>query len=268
MKATRVAAITFLVIVSAFCAAADWIAPSSYAHQSRDFPGSAPSVQHLLGTDDLGRDSFARVLYGTRVSLLLAPAAALLSTTIAALTGGIAGLTGRSTKKILMSVTDLFLSLPWLFLLITIRALLPLNTSGELSSALTFLLLGTLGWAAAARVVCSDADSLRSSDWTLLARASGHHGFRLFWIHMLPNLKAVLSAQLWISIPVFILAEANLGMLGLGVSEPLPSWGGLLGELSSFSNSSPHLWKFAPLILLFLVVSSIHLAMPSQEARR
>ena len=99
----------------------------------------------------------------------------------------------------------------------------------------------------------------------LLARACGSSGLRLLVRHILPNLKPVLYAQFWISIPVFILAEANLGMLGLGVAEPLPSWGSLLRELESFAAFSAHPWQFAPLLLLILTVSSFHLALQKQE---
>ena len=121
-------------------------------------PNAAPSGAHWLGTDQLGRDRFARLLYGTRISLLLAPAAALLSTALAGLIGGLAGYRGGGWQRFANSVTDLFLSLPWLFLLITVRALLPLNVSPAASVTVTFLLLGVLGWASAARVVCAGAD--------------------------------------------------------------------------------------------------------------
>jgi len=265
MKIIRIVAIVFLILIGAGCVFAGWIAPASYAHQFRDIPDAAPSHQHLLGTDDLGRDRFARLLYGTRISLLLAPAAALLSSLLAACIGGIAGFTGNWVERCVMAATDLFLSLPWLFLLITIRALLPLNISGVTSVVITFALLGSLGWAAAARVICADARTLTQSDFILLARASGSSGSRLFWRHLLPNLKPVVYAQFWISIPVFILTEANLGILGLGVAEPLPSWGGLLRELESFTVYSDEPWRFVPLILLVFVVSSFHLAVQKQE---
>ena len=123
------------------------------------------------------------------------------------------------------------MSLPWLFLLIMARALMPLNVSPLVSVLVTFLLLGILGWTTAARVLCASAASLRNSDFVMQARAAGIRGARLFWVHVLPNLKPVLYAQFWISIPVFILSEANLGILGLGVAEPMPSWGSLLKEL-------------------------------------
>jgi ABC-type dipeptide/oligopeptide/nickel transport system permease subunit len=265
MKWIRVAAIVFLVAISSACLLADFVAPATYEQQFRDVPDAAPSNHHLLGTDDLGRDRFSRLLYGTRVSLLLAPAAALLSSLLAALIGGAAGFIGGWLEACVMAATDLFLSLPWLFLLITVRAFLPLNVSPIASVTITFALLGCLGWAAAARVVCADARALCASDIVLLARATGCSGLRLLCRHIVPNLKPVLYAQFWISIPVFILTEANLGMLGLGVAEPLPSWGSLLRELESFSALSLQPCQFAPLVLLVVTVSCFHLAMQKQE---
>jgi ABC-type dipeptide/oligopeptide/nickel transport system permease subunit len=265
MKWARLVAIGVLVLVAAACLLASLIAPASYAHQFRDLPNAAPSHQHFLGTDDLGRDRFSRVLYGTRVSLLLAPAAALLSSLLAGLIGGIAGFAGGRIERCVMAATDLFLSLPWLFLLITVRAILPLNVAPMTSVMITFALLGCLGWAGAARVICADARTFSQSDFVLLARASGSSGFRLLWRHLIPNLKPILFAQFWISIPVFILTEANLGILGLGVAEPLPSWGSLLRELESFSSLSAQPWQFVPLILFIVVVSSFHLVLTKQE---
>src|SRR5690348_3723270 len=141
-----------LLLVLAVSLAASWIAPGGYARQDRDVVGAPPSREHWLGTDEIGRDRFARVLYGTRISLLLAPAAALVSTLLAASVGGLAGYLGGVWARGAMAVTDLFLSLPWLFLLITVRAMLPLNVSPTFSVLVTFLLLGLLGWTAAARV--------------------------------------------------------------------------------------------------------------------
>jgi peptide/nickel transport system permease protein len=205
------------------------------------------------------------VLYGTRISLLLAPAAALLSTLMAALVGGLAGYLGGAWARAAMAVTDLFLSLPWLFLLITVRAVMPLNVTPLVSVLVTFLMLGLLGWTSAARVLCSTAGSLRDADFVRQARASGIRGTRLFWIHVLPNLKPVLYAQFWISIPAFILSEANLGILGLGVAEPMPSWGSLLKELEGLVSVGEEPWKFVPLILLVVVVTSFQLVLSKQE---
>jgi peptide/nickel transport system permease protein len=265
MKIWRRVACAVLLLVVGVSLCATFVAPAGYARQYREAADAPPSRQHWLGTDDIGRDRFARVLYGTRISLLLAPAAALLSTLMAAVIGGLAGYLGGMFQRTAMTVTDLFLSLPWLFLLITVRALLPLNVSPLVSVLATFLILGMLGWTSAARVLCASAASLRDSDFLRQARASGIPAARLFWIHVLPNLKPVLVAQFWISIPVFILSEANLGILGLGVAEPMPSWGSLLKELEGLVSLGEEPWKFVPLVLLIAVVTSFQLIVSKQE---
>jgi ABC-type dipeptide/oligopeptide/nickel transport system permease subunit len=254
-----------LLLVLGVSLAADWLAPMGYAKQYREAANAAPSNQHWLGTDEIGRDRFARVLYGTRISLLLAPAAALISTLLAALVGGVAGYLGGAWARLAMAVTDLFLSLPWLFLLITVRALMPLNVAPLFSVLVTFLMLGLLGWTSAARVLCATTASLRQSDFVRQARASGIRSARLFWVHIMPNLKPVLYAQFWISIPTFILSEANLGILGLGVAEPMPSWGSLLRELEGLVSVGDEPWKFVPLVLLVLVVTSFQMVLSRSD---
>ena len=265
MKGARRIAIVLVAVFAVAALFAGFLAPADYAKQFRESPNAAPSRTHLLGTDELGRDRFSRVLYGTRVSLLLAPTAALLSTLLAAFVGGLAGYLGGWWQKLSMAGTDLFMSLPWLFLLLMVRAMLPLNVAPLTSVMITFMLLGVLGWAASARVLCAGASALRNSEFVLQARASGIHGLRLLALHVLPNLKPVLYAQFWISIPVFILSEANLGILGLGVSEPLPSWGSLLRELEGF-NAFSEPWRLAPLVLLVIVVTSFQMILSREEA--
>lgn len=254
-----------LLFVALTAAFAGRIAPAHYATQFRETPNAPPSRQHWLGTDDVGRDRFSRVLYGTRISLLLAPAAALVSTLLATLIGGLAGYLGGVWAKLAMSCVDLFLSLPWLFVLIMVRGLLPLDVSPTISVLVTFLLLGLLGWAFSARILCASAANLRDSGFLLQARASGLSGIRLFAVHVLPNLRPILLAQFWISIPVFVLAEANLGILGLGVAEPMPSWGGLLKEMEGMFSLGEAPWKLVPLVLLVVVVSCFELALNKEE---
>lgn len=265
MTVVRKLAWVVLAVVIAASLSANWLAPADYATQFREAPNAPPSRQHLLGTDEIGRDLFSRILYGSRISLLLAPGAALLSTLMAGLIGGVAGYLGGACERLAMALTDLFLSLPWLFLLITVRALLPLNVSPLVSVLVTFLMLGLLGWAASARVLCAGARSLRNSGLLLQARALGLHGLRLFVVHVIPNLKPVLYAQFWISVPVFILSEANLGILGLGVAEPMPSWGSLLRELEGLLSLGEQPWKLVPLLLLILVVTSFQLVLSPEE---
>jgi peptide/nickel transport system permease protein len=265
MTRRRQCAAVLLLMVVAGSFGAELLAPAHYGTQFREAPNAAPSRQHLLGTDDLGRDRFSRLLYGTRISLLLAPAAALISTMLAGLIGGIAGYLGGRWRRLAMGATDLFLSLPWLFLLIMVRAALPLNVAPLASVVVTFVLLGALGWAASARIVCAGTASLASADFVLLARASGVPEYRLVLRHLLPNMRPVLAAQFWISIPVFILAEANLGILGLGVAEPLPSWGSLLRELEGLVSFGHEPWKLVPLVLLVAVVTCFQIVLSREE---
>jgi len=266
MTRKQTVAVVVLGIAVLASLGAAYIAPSSYAEQLRDAISAPPSSRFWLGTDELGRDRFARLLYGTRVSLLLAPAAALLSTLIAALIGGAAGYLGGRWERLLTTGVDLFLSLPWLFLLLAVRALLPLNTSPVTSVMITFLLLGCLGWAAPARIIRAGTRTLVNADYLVQASASGISRWRLFWRHLLPNLRPILLAQFWISVPLFILSEANLGLLGLGVSEPLPSWGAMLRELENYSAILQNPWMLAPAILLVVVVSCLQLLLRTEES--
>jgi peptide/nickel transport system permease protein len=239
-------AICFLVLVALTA-----LLPVRYQDQFRDSPNASPSKQFPLGTDDLGRDRLSRLIYGTRVSLLLATAAASLSCIAAAALGGLAGF--GIADKVILGAADLFLSLPWLFLLLMVRAFLPLNVSPMISVTITFLLLGALGWAAPAKVIRAAIRELNASDFMLQARAAGCS--RLLRKHLIPNVMPILWAQLWITIPAYVLAETTLGMLGLGVMEPLPSWGNLLRELEG-GQITNHPWLLAPVLLLAAVVGS------------
>jgi peptide/nickel transport system permease protein len=250
----RNVAIAVLTIIFVVALGADVLSPASYKEQFRQAPNAGPSAQHPLGTDELGRDRLSRLLYGSRISLMLAPAAALLATAIAAGAGATAGFLGGRWERTFLSATDLSLSLPWMFFLMTVRALLPLDVAPAVSIAITFLLLGALGWAGPARIVRAAVVAMRRSEFMLQARGSGSTGFRIVLVHLLPNLKPVLITQFLISIPVFILSEANLGLLGLGVAEPMPSWGSLLRDLERFSEVRSNPWLLAPAVMLVAVV--------------
>src|ERR1051325_1339214 len=173
MRKVRLGAWCTIVVLGLTCILAGKLAPAHYATQFRQAPDAAPSSRFLLGTDDLGRDRLTRVLFGGRVSLLLAPAAAALSVILAASVGTIAGYLGGTWQRSILGIIDLFLSLPWLFLLITVRAALPLNVSSVVSVMVTFALLGLLGWAASARVICAGVSALKTSDFMITVRATG-----------------------------------------------------------------------------------------------
>jgi peptide/nickel transport system permease protein len=264
-KTLRAFAALLLSATFLLALAAGLVTPYSYAHQFRELPNAAPSTAHLLGTDGLGRDLFSRLLYGTRVSLLLAPAAALLSTLIAGALGGAAGLLSGWPERAILAIADLSIAAPLLFVLIAMRAMLPLDIAPLLSVIATFLILGLLGWPSSLRVVCAATRDIRNSDFLLLARSTGCGPIRMIFHQIFPNLRPVLLAQFWISIPVFIMTEATLSMLGLGVSEPMPSWGNLLRGLEDFSAVSSNPGRLAPLAMLIVVVVCFQIILPSQE---
>jgi peptide/nickel transport system permease protein len=258
MRIIRVVAISILVLVSIASLGADAFAPYDYALQFREHANEPPSRRFPLGTDEVGRDRFSRLLQASRVSLLCAPVAALIATAIAVAVGLLAGYFSGWVDGVASALTDLFLSLPWLFVLLTLRARLPLDLSPWASIAATFLLLAAVGWASGARVIRAAVAHLRSTQAIIHARAYGCGRGRLLWVHLLPNLKPVVSAQFWILVPVFLLTEANLGVLGLGVTEPMPSWGNMLIELQNYQRIPEAPWILAPALLLILVVASLH----------
>ncbi len=265
MKVIRVIALSILAAAALLSAGADFLAPYDYAAQFREHAREPPSHSFPLGTDELGRDRLSRLLEGTRISLVCAAAAALIATGVGAAIGMVAGYFGGWIDEAAGAIIDLFLSLPWLFALLSLRALLPLDISPWVSIAATFLLLAVVGWAPGARVVRAGAAGMRNSGPILHARAYGCGGGRLLCFHVLPTLRPILAAQFWILLPVFLLTEANLGVLGLGITEPLPSLGNMLAELQNYERIREEPWILAPAALLVLVVASLHFAVPGKQ---
>ena len=265
MKILRRITLGFLLLVFGAALLANLLTNRPYAQQYRDAVSAGPSHEFVLGTDALGRDRLSRLLYGTRLSLLLAPAAALIATVIATSLGGFFACLGGRWERAFTAFTDGFISLPWFFVLITIRALLPLNVAPLTSAAITFMLLGFLGWPMAARIIRAGTRAHLRSDYYLQARAAGTGTVRLLWNHLMPNLRPLVMAQFWIAIPVFILSEANLSLLGLGVAEPLPSWGSLLKELENYGALAGSPAILLPAVLLVAVVSGFQFLLNSPE---
>lgn len=227
---------------------------SSYSTQDRAAPMAGNTAQHWAGTDPLGRDRMVRISAALLLGVVGAGIAAVLTTTLAAAVGMLAAFSHPAIAAVLMLVSDLFLTLPWLFLLMMVRAGLPLTTSPMQSAAVTFILLAALGWPACARAVYQGAITLKSSEWILHGRASGLRPSQIARLHVLPHLRPLLLPQFLICVPTFIVAEANLGTLGLGIAEPLPSWGAMLMEMNHTALFAHSSWVYLPLLLLVLTL--------------
>jgi peptide/nickel transport system permease protein len=186
--------------------------------------GVADRRRFLLGTDRLGRDLWARMLYGGRISLLIGSLSALLSLTLGVTIGAAAALGGRWLDAVLMRLLDAFLVFPWIFLVITLAALFKPGTMPLI------LILGVTGWMGISRLMRAEILSLKQRDFVLAARALGQHPFTVFWRHLLPNAWTPVLIQTALLIGDAILVESALSFLGFGVQPPTPSWGNLVAE--------------------------------------
>jgi peptide/nickel transport system permease protein len=216
-----------------------------------------PGRIFLLGTDLFGRDVFSRLLYGSQISLIASLSAALISVSFGMVLGLVSGYYGRWADAVIMRLSDVFLAMPWLYLLLAVRASMPLHLDTRESYLFLAVLMGMIGWARPARLARSVVLSSKTAEYVTAARGFGASDSYLLWTHILPSLRGVLLTQLSLYIPQYILAEVTLSFLGLGVSEPQASWGNMLGDLQTFV-SSPQWWLFAPALSLFAVLLAYH----------
>lgn len=264
----RHAAVCSLVLLALVLAAGPWGIAHGYAEQDRDQILARPSGQHWLGTDSLGRDNTARFLYGGRLSVLLASLAALLACGIAALVGVAAAMGNAVVRASGAAVFDVMLSVPWYLLVFLVRAVLPLDAPPMVTAVITFGILGLVGWAQGARAVRDAVLQMNGSTWLRQARAAGFAGFGLLWRHVVPNVRPLLVTQFLLLLPTLLLGEATLGMLGLGIPEPLPSWGGSLVELVQAGTMSERPWTLVPAALLAMSSISLRIAAGPTAVRK
>ncbi len=243
----------FLIIFGAV------FAPSLATHDperivlSRDMNKQPPSAEHLLGTDDLGRDIWSRILFGARVSLTVGFLTMFLSVIIGSLYGAVSGFLGGFADNLMMRLVDVLLSLPTIFLLIILAALIKPNAYG------IALIIGLTSWMRVARLVRGQFLSLKEYEFIEAARALGFSSARIIFKHILPNVKGLIIVNATLIMASAILIESTLSFLGLGVQPPQFSWGSMLSSAQDLIMLRQAPWViFFPGFFIFLTALSFN----------
>ncbi|WJH33434.1 ABC transporter permease [Paenibacillus sp. CC-CFT747] len=191
----------------------------SYSKQALLEANQKPSAAHWFGTDDLGRDVYARILYGARISLFIGLMAALIDFLIGIVYGGIAGYVGGRVDNIMMRFVDLLYGIPYLLIVILLMVVMGPGLKTII------IALSATGWIGMARIVRGQVLSLKSAEYVQAAKTLGGSGGYIIFKHLLPNALGVIIVQVTFSVPSAIFGEAFLSFLGLGIQPPLASWG-------------------------------------------
>ena len=234
-------------ILIALCAA--WIAPNDPLATSWSAVRKAPSSAFLFGTDELGRDVFSRVVWGSRASLLVGFASVCISMLLGVPIGLLAGYVGGWTDGIISRLTDAMLAVPFLILAITMAAFLGPNLTNVM------IALGVSATPVFIRLTRAQVLTVKVEDYIEAARAVGNPHWRIAFRHVLPNVLPPLIVQSTLAIAAAIIAEASLSFLGLGQQPPAPSWGSMLNTAKNYVDSAPWMAIWPGLSIFLLVVS-------------
>jgi peptide/nickel transport system permease protein len=220
------------------------------------FGVNAPAHIWLMGTDSYGRDLLSRILYGGQISLFAGLVATLLTLILGVSLGTLAGFYGSWLDAVIMRCVDIFMALPWLYLLLALRAFLPLHIGPVEAFLVLVVVIGAVGWARPARLIRGVVLSARERSHILAARSFGAPDLYLLRRHILPETRDIVLTQAALLIPQYILAEVTLSFLGLGVGEPVPSWGSMLTSLQQYHVLVSKWWMFFPGLVLIPVFLS------------
>ncbi|HXM62566.1 MAG TPA: ABC transporter permease [Terriglobales bacterium] len=207
----------------------------------------------LAGTDGYGRDQFSRVLYGGQISLAAGILATGISLCLGLVIGCLSGFYGRWIDDSTMRLSDLFLVLPWLYLLLAVRSFLPLHISPTEAFFLLVAVIGTIGWARPARLIRGIVLGAKTRKYVIASRGFGASDAYILRRHVLPHVSGILSTQAAMLVPQYVIAEVTLSFLGLGLGEPTPSWGNLLANLQQYNVLVSYWWMFSPAFALVVV---------------
>jgi len=220
-------------------------------------PDTAPLL--FLGADSYGRDIFARLLYGSRASLGLAAIATLAAMFFGAVIGGVAGYAGGAVDELLSRFSDFVLVLPAIYVVLALRAVMPLVLPARDVFVLLVGIFALVGWPVVARGVRGIIAFEREREYVTAGRALGAGPVRLLAVHLLPATRGYLATQATLLLPAFILAEATLSYVGLGFPDSVPTWGTMLHDASNVALLGEAPWMLAPAAAIFLVVLAVNL---------
>jgi len=210
--------LVFIALITPF------VAPYDYADQNLSLGASPPSPDHLLGTDTLGRDLLTRMMYGSRISLMVGFLATSVALVIGVIWGTIAGSTGGKTDAIMMRIVDTLYGIPFIILIILLMVIFGRNL------ILLFLAIGAVEWLTMARIVRSQVLNLSKQEFILSAQAMGVRKINIIFRHLIPNAMGPVIVYATLTVPQIMLLESFLSFLGLGVQPPLSSWGLLIRD--------------------------------------
>ena len=208
----------------------------------------------LFGADQFGRDVFSRLLYGSEISLSIGIIGILISFTLGMIIGGISGYFSGGTDTVIMRLCELIMSIPALYLIISLRSAFPADMSSTQIYAMIIIILSFIGWASMARVIRGMALSLREQQFILAARALGQSHLKIIVRHILPNTFSYVIVAATLSVPYYILGEVVLSYLGVGIQEPNASWGNMLTAAQNTTYLQNYPWLFAPGAAIFITV--------------
>ena len=224
------------------------ISPYDPGHINTNILLQPPSAEHWLGTDELGRDVLSRMIYGSRISLMVGFVAVGIATIIGVFVGAISGYYGGWVDEVMMRFVDVMLTFPSFFLILAVIAML------EPSIVNVMIVIGITGWMGVARLVRAEFLSLRQRDFVAAAQSIGQSDFAIIFRHILPNAMAPVLVSTTLGIAGAILTESALSFLGIGVQPPTPSWGSILTEGKNYIEFAWWLSLFPGLSILFTVL--------------
>ena len=245
--------LVILLLVSVFATVGNYFAVWSNEELDFSVMGQVaqmgqPSLEngHYFGTDNLGRDLFARVVQGTQISLMVGVVGAGIAVIVGTLYGATAGYVGGRTDQIMMRTVDILMSIPYMFVLILLLVMFGRSMS------MLFLGIGLISWLDMSRIVRGQTLSLKNREFIEAARATGVPAWKIIIRHIVPNLLGVVAVYATLLVPLMILTESFISFLGLGVQEPLTSWGALISEGAGTMNYGT-LWQLAFPLFFFVI---------------